>query len=348
MEVHDRHPFITDNKKKDRYLPVIPSDPREIAAFYGPGQYLTEKLQRNITKKFEEAFAKEGDAYLDQEEKLLIDVLREKGNHSWMTTLPTERIFYFTDAEWNTAIKLRRNMLPSENIVTCCCGYSFEEDTARNTHFLSCVKFRKTKGYNRHESINHEVTQGCRDAGGIAHSSCRGQSMNESRKIPDGFQEFPEGINYTDVTVCHPLCKTHAGNSNPGKILDKAVLAKHKKYDRFIHQQGAKFTALAMLSYGNLSKEFEDFINRLGKMAKESPYANPHYSQSLASRLKKIVQITCMKGSAKIMLHGERMATKNYSPQLAEYDEQDFKNRMKKLGQEKINEKAWAPRCLDS
>jgi hypothetical protein len=81
------------------------------------------------------------------------------------------------------------------------------------------------------------------------------------RLRPDEAQWFPDQLTLTDTTIRHLNTPINVTKKTTNcDILKHATKQKHNKYDELAKNEDATFFALAMLSYGSMSKEFSNFI----------------------------------------------------------------------------------------
>ena len=115
------------------------------------------------------------------------------------------------------------------------------------------------------------------------------------------------GLNYTDVTCTHPITATSLRYAKRvGRILDIAVLGKHKKYELWAANRGASFCALAINSYGVISGEFHDFLHEIAKHAVDNNLSPIDNEGLFVNRMIQHIVVVLMKGNSWIYTKGIR------------------------------------------
>ena len=237
------------------------------------------------------------------------------------------------------AHRFRRDLLPDDNLSECICGYNFTTPKALPSHFHSCVKYKRTSINQRHDRINNTVLAFCREAGISATFIPRDPSQND-RRVPDGRQWLERGLNYTDVTCRHPITATSLRYAKRvGRILDIAVLGKHKKYELWATNREASFCALAINSYGVISAEFHDFLHEIAKHAVDNNLSPIDNKEMFVNRMIQHIVVTLMKGNAWIYTKGIRDGKLlRFPADIAEFEEHVNRN-ISNLASNKRNEK---------
>ena len=232
------HPRLIDNgnndEAKEANLAVLPSEPRNLAAFYGPDGSLAKHLQRILTHYLERnRFDTVKDKLPSNDPDLArINSLRSPAASSWLICTPSDNSRTFTNIDWRMAHRLRRDLIPHRGLTKCICGYDFQHRDAFPSHFLFCEKYKNSSGLLRHNRILEQTLSFCRTAGIVATSYPLQPGGELSHKQPDGQQWFDEALNFSDVTVRHPGCPSYLNRfkGNPGKLLDSAVTQKFVSY----------------------------------------------------------------------------------------------------------------------
>ena len=86
--------------------------------------------------------------------------------------------------------------------------------------------------------------------------------------------------------------------------LDKAVMQKTKKYERWCQQRGATFTAHAILSYGMLSIELIKHLEKVAKCAATCCYSSVRDSRKFMREMVERISVTLAKCNAWIYRKG--------------------------------------------
>jgi hypothetical protein len=127
------------------------------------------------------------------------------------------------------------------------------------------------------------------------------------RLRPDGAQWFPDQLRLTDTTIRHVNTPTNVTNKTTNcDILKQATKQKHNKYDELAKNEDATFFALAMLSYGSMSKEFSNFIRFMASAFIDTtpPGTVSMTKKELIQQIITEITVSLMKGNAMIRTQG--------------------------------------------
>jgi hypothetical protein len=151
-------------------------------------------------------------------------------------------------------------------------------------------------------------------AGIVASSYPRSIGQDEdSRRQPDGEQWFHNGLNFSDVTVRHPLSPSHLTYAHRvGKILDSAVTSKLTRYLAYATERGASFSVLAITSYGGLSEEFFKFLQKVANHAEANSFSSITDRTRFLNKMVQSIVSTLMKANAWMYHKGIRDSRRKY------------------------------------
>ena len=286
-------------------LATLPQDFNSIPEFYHPSLSADDpaKIQRSLSK----ALSAQRREYVleisDNATVARLNSLQSEGAMAWFFSTPCSPLTTFTAREWKEAVKFITNSPLDASLSTCICGHDLSANNSPINHFNVCHKFRKTFINNRHNSVCHATTSQANSVGIVAVSEYNHQGLERTR--PDGIQYFDERPNQSDVTIRQPDATSYLRYArSPGKLLDIAEKAKHKKYDGQATAEGASFRALALEAYGALGKEFLEHIKKLVKHAADhnSFLALSTSPTALKQRFIAEISAALMKGNANIRL----------------------------------------------
>jgi hypothetical protein len=318
-----KHIISTRNTLQDYGIPVsdtppdpanaanrsicIPNDCRKLPAFYSK----INRIQRTLSQLLESRrYRNLLSAAKAAKQRRLIARLKGRcgpGTTAWLTCHPSSNPRTFTNLEWLAAMRNRRGLTPSENLVECKCGFSFKAHKANANHFHSCKLFKRKAVFVRHELINQTVIQACNDAGIIA-SKVSKDTFSNTRKIPDGEAYFPDDLVTTDVTCSHPCAPSHLTLcENPGKLLDNAEKKKIDKYSKWASQNDCAFLPLACNAFGLLAESFITYVKKIAHNATipfHSSFSQAEWSARVASEIFRDISCAIQKGNARISRQG--------------------------------------------
>jgi hypothetical protein len=176
-------------------------------------------------------------------------------------------------------------------------------------------------------------------AGIIAKSYPRQPGGDTSNRQPDGEQWFEDGLNYSDVTVRHPVSVTYLRHAcKVGKILDDAVKAKLVRYLSFASERDASFSALAINSYGSLSEEFYNFLRKIATHAENSPISNITNATAFLNTMVQDVVATLMQGNAWMYRRGVYDSRRRFGNIFKAADDKDIAAAIARQSDAKRNE----------
>jgi hypothetical protein len=305
----DHIPFDSDDIPSNE--PLLPDHPSNLTAFYelalGHKNY---KLQRNLSKGLMSGRYK---WLMDHADVKVVRRWKAKaGSSSWLTTLPESPATTMRNAEWRHAVLFYMGIAPDSRLKKCSCGkYDFRTDTTDphfdDTHFQSCTKMKRKAITTRHDMISTTITNICRHYGVTAITEVTSMSDGFVRLRPDGAQWFPDQLTLTDTTIRHVNTPTNVTNKITNcNILKHATTQKHKKYDELAKNEDATFFALAMLSYGSMSKEFSNFIRFMASAFIDTtpPGTVSMTKKELIKQITTEITVSLMKGHAMIRTQG--------------------------------------------
>ncbi|KAL5266795.1 hypothetical protein ACHWQZ_G003996 [Mnemiopsis leidyi] len=214
---------------------------------------------------------------LDSSTKRALEMAKEKGASSWLTTLPLDWLGYTLNRqEFRDSIALRYNWKIKDMPAYCGCGEENEID-----HSLSCKK----GGYVilRHNNIRDTTAklleEVCYDVqieprlipingeSGEVYDTARGNIAENAR-----LDVAARGVwsqydrSFVDIRVTHPNCLSNSGKSLQ-EIYEKHEKEKKEFYEsRVIHVERGNFTPLVFTTSGGMAPACQQFFKRVATM----------------------------------------------------------------------------------
>ena len=142
---------------------------------------------------------------------------------SWLTTPPTDPLFYLPDAHFSLATRIRLGLSLFEDVKRCICGASTLETPL---HFLSC-KFLNASRIIRHDRIVQVIARVARLSGVTVHLEPRIDGEDRSRG--DGHLFFHAQSAIFDTLVIDPCAKSYVKGAQ--FLLGAATTGEARKSD---------------------------------------------------------------------------------------------------------------------
>ena len=293
----------------DKKLLPLPEDFSTLPKFYGEMLFppFGIKLQRNISRTLKGRRLRHVFENADMATALRIRSLSAPGALAWFRAIPSCPYTTFTDALWSEAINFARDAPLSESLSSCLCGYDLSAPDASNTHFFSCVKFRRTMVTNRHDALTRLIVNQCNAVGLSAVAEAHTTDL-ESGKRPDGII-YLDPVRYFDTTVRHSGSQSYLRlGQTPEAILKSAEASKTKKHGEIVAKEGAAFSPVALESYGQRGEQLDKLIQLICKQ-EETMHSlrafafNPAgFKYDLVAKISSVL----MKGNALIRIRATR------------------------------------------
>ena len=214
---------------------------------------------------------------LDSSTKRALEMAKEKGASSWLTTLPLDWLGYTLNRqEFRDSIALRYNWKIKDMPAYCGCGKENDID-----HSLSCKK----GGYVilRHNNIRDTTAKVLEEVCYDVQIEPRLIPINgESEEVYDTtrgniaenarLDVAARGVwsqydrSFVDIRVTHPNCLSNSGKSLQ-EIYEKHEKEKKEFYEsRVIHVERENFTPLVFTTSGGMAPACQRFFKRVATM----------------------------------------------------------------------------------
>ena len=189
--------------------------------------------------------------------------LSSPGALAWFRATPSCPHTTFTNALWKEAVNFARDAPLDGRLTVCLCGHDLSSD-ASNSHFFSCVKFKRTLVTNRHDAITKLIVNQCNAVGLLSIAEAHTSDLG-SNKRPDGIIYF-QTPHYFDTTVRHSGSPSYIRQGlSPEALLLTAEASKFQKHGGIAAQEGASFAAVALESYGQRGEELDKLVTKICK-----------------------------------------------------------------------------------
>lgn len=182
----------------------------------------------------------------------------------WSTTLPTESSRTLSDHAFKLAVRLALGLKPLDYMPSACpnCHEPISEFTC--DHHLTCHTRTRKEITARHDNIVKIATAYANASGGSAVSE-PAHLAESSRIRPDISVFLDDKQILVDVSVVHPTAASYINKAviKPLAATSQRAAHKRRKYQQLCNAQRAHFVPFLVESYGGLSADAVEFINRI-------------------------------------------------------------------------------------
>ncbi len=222
------------------------------------------------TKRFDDTFRA-----ADVKTRARLKACAAPGASRIFTAVPDSAETRCTDPAYLCRVRLHVGLpiYPDLDVDRCACGEPLTPD-----HLLACKLGTGAEGNTRHDAHSGQISKFCDSAG--LHYAKTPLVSPVSLDCPDLEVFFPgKRTCYTDSTIVHPLAASYCEHSANTRLFaaERAATIKHTHYDDDVKRLGGVVHALAMETFGGITKEHSAFLSML---AAQTADHDPHLAQA--------------------------------------------------------------------
>jgi hypothetical protein len=278
--------FLSKNGAARKLPPS--SDPRQIRDFYLVGHH--PKLQEEITRLLDRHRLSAMKPTKQEDRRLNSIVTTE--SCLLLTTIPTESHFVLGAPHFINAMHLRYGVGVQEDVV-CACGQVIERGTSPH-HFVGCNRMAHSALTTRHELVKAAIVSSYQQANAVTEAD----PVKPGPHICPDFTLFlSKGETCADVSVVHPLAKTHL--RSPADPIAKREDKKKKRYTKYADELNRFFLPAVLDTYGKFGKGLQKIVEMLAAHAMEE-----QLSEDVAGNMQRRIIVQLHRGNSLAITRG--------------------------------------------
>jgi len=223
---------------------------------------------------------------------------------SWLTTPPTDPLFYLPDAHFGIATRIRLGITLFEDVKRCICGASILESPL---HFMAC-KYLNASRIVRHDRIVQVIARVARLSGVAVHLEPKIDGEDSSRG--DGHLFFHAQSAIFDTLVIDPCAKSYVKAAQ--FLLGAATTGETRKSDIYSERcrlQDYLFFPVAIETFGGMGVRGRDLIMKIDEEGKLNGVRHIH-GMRIKTFLQRAISFTTQSGNAHLAMHGSKRSRK--------------------------------------